>query len=91
MKKQYKMAYISYNKEWESEFVNTVSKKDKVQVNNNYQLKLQINDSCEKDEKITTIFKAVDDSDVINEAYIDEKLIKRNGHLSLLEKRLQQF
>ena len=31
MKKQYKMAYISYNKLWESDFDNIVSKKDKVQ------------------------------------------------------------
>ena len=30
MNKQYQMAYISYNKLWESEFDNIVFKKDKV-------------------------------------------------------------
>ena len=38
-----------------------------------------------KDEKITN-FKAVNDSDVIKKTFLDEKLSKKEGHLSLLEK-----
>ena len=48
--------------------------------------KLEVHDAYKKDEKLTTIFKPVDDSDVINKAYLDEKLLKIDGHLSKLEK-----
>ena len=48
------------------------------------QLKLKVNETW-KDEKITS-FKSSNDEDVINEAYLDEKLSKLEGHLSLLEK-----
>ena len=78
------MAYISYNKLWESEFDGIVSERDKLQDSNINQLKL-------KDEKLTTNFKAVDDLDVINKAYIDEKLIKIDGHLSKIEKDFNEF
>ena len=50
------------------------------------QLKLEVHDIYKKDEKITTNFEPVNDSDVINKAYIDEKLLRGNGHLSKLEK-----
>ena len=60
------MAYISYNKLWESEFENIVSKRDKIQDANISQLKLESHDSYKKDEKITTNFEAVDNEDVIN-------------------------
>ena len=61
-------------------------KKDKVQDFNINRLKLQVQDTYKKDEKITTNFKAVDESDVLNKTYLDEKLLKINGHLSFLEK-----
>ena len=51
------MAYISYNKLWESEFDNTVSKKDKVQKINNNQLKLEVHDTFEKMNKCQQTFK----------------------------------
>ena len=85
------MAYISFNKLWESEFDGIVSKKDKLQdlkINN---LKLEIHDAYKKDEKLTTNFEPVDDLDVINKAYLDEKLIKIDGHLSKLEKDYNEF
>ena len=69
------MAYNSYNKSWESVFDNFVSKKSKVQDMNNNHLKLKIYDSYKKDENITTNFGAVNDEDVINKAYLDEKII----------------
>ena len=85
------MAYISYNKLWESEFDNIVSKRDKLQDSNINQLKLEVHDTYKKDEKLTTNFEPVNNSDVINKGYLDEKLIKIDGHLSKLEKDFNEF
>ena len=85
------MAYISYKKLWESEFDGIVSKRDKLQDLNINQLKLEVHDTYKQDEKITTNFEAADDKDVINKAYLDEKLLKIDGHLSNLEKDYNEF
>ena len=85
------MAYISYNKLWESEFDGIVSKRDKLQDLNINNLKLEVHDSYKKDEKLTTNFEPIDDSDVINKAYLDSKLLKIDGHLSKLEKDFNEF
>ena len=85
------MAYISYNKLWESEFDGIVSRRDKLQDLNINHLKLEVHDSYKKDEKITTNFEPIDNSDVINKVYLDEKLLKINGHLSKLEKDFNEF
>ena len=85
------MAYISYNKLWESEFDSIVSKRDKLQDLNINQLKLEVHDTYKKDEKITTNFEPIDNSDVINKGYLDEKLLKINAHLSKLEKDYNEF
>ena len=85
------MAYITYNKLWESEFDGIVSKRDKLQDLNINQLKLEVHDTYKKDEKLTTDFEAVDNEDVINKGYLDEKLIKINGPLSNLEKHYNEF
>ena len=70
------MAYNSYNNLCESEFDGIVSKTDKLQDLTINQLKLELHDTYKKDEKITTIFEPTDDSDVINKAYLDEKIKK---------------
>ena len=85
------MAYISYNKLWESEFDGIVSKRDKLQDLNINNLKLEVLDTYKKDEKLSTNFEPVDDSDVINKAYLDSKLIKIDGHISKLEKDFNEF
>ena len=85
------MAYISYNKLWESEFDGIVSKRDKLQDLNINQLKLEVHDTYKKDEKITTNFKPSDSEDVINKGYLDEKLLKIDGHISKLEKDFNEF
>ena len=85
------MAYISYNKLWESEFDGIVSKRDKLQDANISQLKLEVHDTYKKDERITTDFKPIDNEDVINKGYLDENLIKINGHISKLEKDYNEF
>ena len=86
------MAYISYKELCGSEFDNIVSKIDKLQDLNNNQLKLKEDDICKKkDEKLTTNFGPVNDEDVINEAYLDEKLKKIDGQLSLLGNDYNEF
>ena len=85
------MAYISYNKLWESEFDGIVSKRDKLQVANISQLKLEVHDTYKKDEKLTTNFEPVDNEDVINKGYLDEKFLNINGHISRLEKDYNEF
>ena len=85
------MAYISYNKLWESEFDGIVSKRDKVQDVNISQLKLEVHDTYKKDEKITTNFEPTDNTDVINKGYLDDKLLRINGYLSNLEKDYNEF
>ena len=44
-----------------------------------------------KIEKLTTNFEAANDEDVINKAYLDEKMVKTNGHLSNLQKHYNEF
>ena len=85
------MAYISYNKLWESEFDGIVSKRDKLQDLNINQLKLEVHDTYKKDEKITTNFEPTDNLDVINKGYLDEKLLKIDGHLPKLEEDYNEF
>ena len=85
------MAYISYIKLWETEFDGIVSKRDKLQDININQLKLEVYDTYKKDEKMSTSFEAVNDSDVINKCHLDGKLLKINGHLSKLEKDFNEF
>ena len=85
------MAYISYNKLWESEFDGIVSKRDILQDLNINQLKLEVHDTYKKDEKKTTNCEPFDNSDVINKGYLDEKLLKIDGHSSKLEKDYNEF
>ena len=66
------MAYISYNKIWESEFDDINSKRDKLQDVNTNQLKLELHDTSKKNEKLTTNFEAVNDEGLINKAYLDD-------------------
>ena len=85
------MAYVSYNKLWESEFDGIVSRRDKLQDANNSQLNLEVYDTYKKDEKITTNFEALKDEDVINKGHLESKLLKIDGHLSKLEKDYNEF
>ena len=85
------MAYISYNKLWESEFDGIFSKRDKLQDANISQLKLEVDDTYKKDEKITTNFAPIDNSDVINKGYLDEELKKTNAHIANIEKDYNEF
>ena len=85
------MAYISYNKLWESKVDGIVSKGDKLQDLNINQLKLEVQDTYKKDERITTNFEAVDDKDVMHKGYLNEKLLKTNGYSSKLIKDYNEF
>ena len=55
------------------------------------QLKLEIHDTYKKDEKITTNFETVNKEDVVHKSYLDEKVLKIDGHISLLEKKTQRL
>ena len=50
------------------------------------QLKLEVHDTYRKDKTLTSKFEPTDDSDVINEGYLDENLLKTNAHSSKREK-----
>ena len=54
------------------------------------QLELKAHDTYEKDEKKTTDFEPINKEDVIHKAYLDEKLLKIDGHLSFLEKKYNE-
>ena len=84
------MANISYNKLWQSEIDGIVSKTDKLQDLNINQLKLEYT-IIKKDEKIATNIEPTDESDVINKAYLDEKLKKIDGNISYQEKNYNEF
>ena len=85
------MAYISYNKFCESKFDNFVPKTDKVQDININQLKLGVIDPYKKDEIIRTNFEPTDDPEAINKAYVNKKISKIEGFISLLEKDYHKF
>ena len=42
-------------------------------------------------KKIATDFEPINKEYVINKGYVDEKLLKRNGHLSFLKKDYNKF
>ena len=85
------MVFTSYNKLWESEFDNIVSKRDKMQDLIINQLNFQLHDAFKKNEKITTNFEPVNNEDVINKAYLDEKVKTIGGHVSYIEKDYKEF
>ena len=78
----YKWLIFFCEKLCESEFDNIVSEKDKVQDLNNNQLKLEVHDTYKKDEKLTTSCEPLNNDYVINKRYLDENLLKINGHIS---------
>ena len=50
------------------------------------QLKLKVNVTNKKDEKITTNFEPTNIDGVLKRTYLDKKLSKSEGHLSYKEK-----
>ena len=71
------MAYISFKKLRVSEVDGIVSKRDKLQDANINQLKLEVHDTYKEDEYLITKFEAVDDEDVVNKSYLDEKIFEK--------------
>ena len=66
------MAYLCYNKLWESKFDKIVSKRAKMQDMKINHLKLEVHDSYKNKEKISAFFEAVNEEDVINKCYLGE-------------------
>ena len=50
------------------------------------QLKLKVNDTYKKDEKVTTNYEPSNDEDVINKAYLAQKVCLEGGHIRKIEK-----
>ena len=67
-----KRAYKSYNKLWESEFDNIVSKRNKLQDLKFNKLKFEVHDTYRKDEKLTTNFEAFNEEVVVKKGFPDE-------------------
>ena len=80
------MAYISNDKFWRNQLFNIVSAKDKVQDISFNQLKLKVNDTYKKDEKIATKFEPSNNEGVVNKAYLDKRVSKIEYHISYFEK-----
>ena len=80
------MAYIIYNETWESEFDNIVFKRNRVQNTNLNQLKLKLNDTFRKVEKLSRNFETTDDTGVKIKTYLDKKLSKIEGQNSYVVK-----
>ena len=68
------MVYTSHDQLSRSEFYNNVSAKDRVQLFNHNQIRLQVNDTNKEVQKVRTNFEPADDTDLINKAYFDKKL-----------------
>ena len=84
------MADIRCDKLWRSDFYKNVSAKDRAQDIILNQLKLKVNNTCKKNEKLTTNSEAVVDEDVINKTYLDTKISKTMVTL-MYRKRLQRI
>ena len=52
---------------------------------------MQVLDTFEKNEKLTTRFEAIDGSDVLNKFYLDEKFKTIDAHTSSNKNRLQRI
>ena len=85
------MAYIRYDILWSSEVYNNFSANDRVQDIPLNQLKLEVNDTYKKDEKITTKFEGVKNEDVIIKAHLDTKTSKIEAQMSYIEKDYNEF
>ena len=75
---------------WESKFDIINSKRDKLQDLNINQLKLEVHETYKKEEKMTANFEAVNDEDVINKAFLDDKLLRKKRSFIKNRKSLQR-
>ena len=80
------MVNIRYDKLRRSGFYNNVSAKDRVQATNLNQIKLKVNDTYEKDEKVTKNIDPSHDVHKTNKVCLNTNLFNIEGHLSLTEK-----
>ena len=84
------MAYVSLDKLWRSDLYNNVFARNRVQDFDLNQLKLKVNKTYKKDEKLTAKNEAVNDEVVINKAHLDTKISKIVDHLSMKEKNYNE-
>ena len=65
--------------------------KDGVQDINLNQLKLKLNDTYKRDEKVTTKVEPSNKEVVVSKADLDTNLSKKEGHFSLLKKDYNEY
>ena len=85
------MTHIGYGNICRTEFYTIVSGKDTLENKNLNQLKLKVDDTHKKDEKITTNFETSKDKDDINKTFTDTTLSKTEGHISFKEKNYKEY
>ena len=76
---------------WEPEIDNIVSKREKLQGLNINQTKLKYVIVKKRWKKITTNFETVNDENVVNKTFLDEKLLEIDGDISYIEKDYKEF
>ena len=79
------MPYISYDNLGRCDIYNNNSAKSRFQDKNFSQLKLKVNPTIKKDEKIPTKFEAGNDGGFIKKAFLDTIFSRREGQISYLE------
>ena len=84
------MAYNSFNKLWENEFDNIVSKQDKVQDMNINQLKLEVHDIYKKDLKNNRFYTCQRQS-CYKQCLSRRKNIHNRWSFIVLRRRLQRI
>ena len=62
-----------------------MSAKDRVQDINFNQIKIKVNDTCMKDEKIATKYKPSNPEDITNKSYLYTKFAEVNEHISYVK------
>ena len=60
----------------EVDFITTFLQKTEFKILTLIKIKLKVNDTSKKDEKVTTNYGATDGTDIINKAYLDKNISK---------------
>ena len=75
----------------EVSFIRTFLRKIECTILTLTKIKLKVNNTFKKTEKITTKFEAVNDEYVINKEFLDTKLAEVKGQIPYIEKHFNEF
>ena len=77
---------MSYDELWSDDVHNKVSAKDRLEDMKFHELKVKVNESDNKFEKLTTNFEPLIDEDVVSKCELDAEVSYAKGHKSPIEK-----